>query len=102
MYDKWRHSLSIADVHAVNKYRTTGKKSRVKLGPDQLSTTRRPLSGFLKYLRELRTTGQIDPNAAPEGVSKVTWLAKEAGARWRAMSDAEKKVRGRSSSFTEE
>jgi hypothetical protein len=104
VYDKWRHGLSQSDVQAINKYRTTPTKSRrarTKLGRDLLTPKRRPVNGFLKFLAEMRSTGQIDPNAAPEGANKVTWVAKEAGTRWRAMSETEKQVRGRSS-FPEE
>jgi len=103
VYDKWRHGLSQSDVQVINKYRKTGTKPGTKprkLGPDVLSTKRR-LNGFLKFSIEMRSTGQIDSSVAPEGVNKSTWFAKLAGARWRAMSDAEKKVRG-CFSFTEE
>ena len=102
MYDKWRHSLSQSDVQVINKYRTTkARKTHHKLGPDTLSIKRRPLNGFLKYLAEMRSTGQIDTSTVPEGANKTIWIAKEAGARWRAMTEAQKKVRGRFS-FTKE
>lgn len=101
MYDKWRHGLSQTDVQTINKYRTTGIKPRSKLGRDPLVTKRRPLNGFLRFIAEMRSTGQIDPNAAPEGSNKATWFIKEAGIRWRAMSEEQKKVRS-CSSFTKE
>lgn len=102
MYDKWRHSLSQSDVQVINKYRTTKvRKPRHKLGPDVLSTKRRRINGFLKFSIEMRSTGQIDSNVAPEGANKLIWFAKEAAARWRALSDAEKKVRS-CFSFTKE
>jgi hypothetical protein len=101
VYDKWRHSLSQSDVQAINKYRTAGTKAHNKLGRDPLSTKRRPINGFLKFSADMRSTGQIDPSKAPEGANKATWFTKEAGVRWRALSEAEKKVRS-CSSFTEE
>lgn len=104
MYEKWRHGLTHSDVQVINKYRTTGtkaRKARSKLGRDNLATKRRPVNGFLKFLAEMRSTGQIDANAAPEGSNRATWFTKEAGARWRAMSEEQKKVRG-CFSFTEE
>ena len=111
VYDKWRHGLSQSDVTLINKYRKTGTKVGTKagtstrkprkLGPDVLSPTKRRTNSFLKFSVEMRSTGQIDSSVAPEGVNKAAWFAKLAGARWRAMSDAEKKVRS-CFSFTEE
>ena len=98
MYDKWRHGLSQSDVQVINKYRTTGTKARrprSKLGRDPLATKRRPINGFLKFIAEMRSTGQIDLNMAPGGVNKATWFTKEAGARWRVMNEEQKKVRRR-------
>ena len=84
---------------AGTKAGTNTRKPR-RLGPDILSPTKRRLNSFLRFSVEMRSTGQIDPSVAPQGVNKATWFAKAAGARWRAMSDAEKKVRG-CFSFTE-
>jgi hypothetical protein len=81
-------------VQVINKYRATRtkvRKPRGKLGRDVLST-KRPINSFLKFSAEMRSSGQIDPNKAPQGVNKCTWAARQAGARWRAMSDEEKKV----------
>lgn len=93
MYDKWRHGLSYTDVQRINKYRTTSTKPRSKLGRDTLATKRRLNNPFLKFIADMRSTGQIDANLAPEGTNKATWFTKEAGARWRSMSEEQKEVR---------
>jgi hypothetical protein len=46
----------------------------------------------IRFFHELRTTNKVSPDDAPEGnqVSKLIWVARESGARWKALPASEK------------
>ncbi|KAH9061180.1 hypothetical protein EDB87DRAFT_1612353 [Lactarius vividus] len=80
--EEWRKKIDPALLRELNRRRVAKGLPRIR-GP----SGDRPLSGFFRYLREVREN--ISREQAPDHF-KATALAQRAGSQWKAMSEAEK------------
>ena len=96
-YKSFYESLSPETKKAIEK--ATGKKLSVPGGKLRAKQALReqpgypgaPLTAFFEYLKDLREGGTVD-TAGLEASEANLAVAKEAGNRWKAMSDSEKQV----------
>ncbi|KIJ25626.1 hypothetical protein M422DRAFT_72101 [Sphaerobolus stellatus SS14] len=51
---------------------------------------KRPLTGYFRFLQQLRDQGVFSPENAPAGTNIATWTGREGGARWKTLPESEK------------
>lgn len=91
----WERTLTPGDVKAENEFRTAqrkGGKSR-KANMRDPNAPKKPLSAYFMFLQKIRSSEDMVKEVFGEetGTTRQSVLA---AAKWRAMSDDEKKVSG--------
>ncbi|KAF8591288.1 hypothetical protein K439DRAFT_1627016 [Ramaria rubella] len=86
--DKWHNDPKNAEVfRMLNKDRKKRGKHRLHR-PAGLQG--RPISGYIRFVQDLRKANKLSFHDAPEGTSPLVWVARESAARWKALPTAQK------------